>query len=179
MSCLPRAPCRPDGHSLHQLQFGLRMLPGNKTTQAYAIRAYCEALLKSKLPTWVTIPPLLRRRDMKEPRPCCRLLKALYGHPESGAHWEKHLTEAITKCGGVPIVNHPSSFWIKSLSLMMTGYVDDLLCSGPTASHAPFWKKLTDKRIGGISIDDPEPLDQFLGREHVVLQSTAKRHQRG
>ena len=155
------------------------MLPGNKTTQADAIRAYCRALLQSKHPTWVTIPPLLRRRDMKEPRLCCRLLKALYGHPESGAHWEKHLTEAIIKCGGVPILNHPSSFWIKSLKFMLTVYVDDLLCSAPVESHAPFWKKLTDKLIGGINIDDPEPLDRFLGRKHVVLQSIPKRHTRG
>ena len=155
------------------------MLPGNKTTQADAIRAYCQTLLKSRDPTWVTITQLLRRKDMKERRPCCRLLKALYGHPESGAHWEKHLMEAIIKCGGVPIVNHPSSFWIGSLSLMLTVYVDDLLCSGPTASHAPVWKKLTDRRICGINIDDPEPLDRFVGGKHVVLQSAAKRHQRG
>ena len=118
------------------------MIPGNKITQADAIRAYCQALLKSKDPTWVTIHPLLRRKDMKEPRPCCRLLKALYGHPESGAHGEKHLTDAILMCGGVPIINHPSSFWIKPLSIMLTVYVDDLLCSGPVASHAKFWKCL-------------------------------------
>ena len=152
------------------------MLPGNKTTQADAIRAYCQALLKSKDPTWVTIPPLLRRKDMKEFRPCCRLLKALYGHPESGAHWEKHLTSAIHKCGGVAILNHPSSFWIKPLKIMLTVYVDDLLCSGPLASHAKFWKMLTDPNVGGISIDDPEPLDRFLGRKHVVLHGSPKKH---
>ena len=113
---------------------------------------------------------------MKEPRPCCRLHKALYGHPESGAHWEKHLTEAILRCGGVPILNHPSSFWIKPLALMLTVYVDDLLCSAPAANHEKFWKMLTDPNVGGITIDDPEPLDRFLGRKHVVLQSTPKRH---
>ena len=126
-----------------------------------------------------TIPPLLRREDMKELRPCCPLLKALYGHPESGAHLDNHFTEAIVKGGGAPIVNHPSNFWIKSLSIMLTVDVDDLLCSGPVASHAPFWKMLTDKRIGGINIDDPEPLNRFLGRKHVVLQSTPKKHTQG
>ena len=86
------------------------MLPGNKTTQADAIRAYCQALLQSKHPTWVTIPPLLRRKDMKEARPCFRLLKAFYGHPESGAHGEKHLTDAIVRCGCAAVIKHPSSF---------------------------------------------------------------------
>ena len=62
---------------------------------------------------------------------------------------------------------------------MLTVYVDDLLCSGPAASHEIFWAGLTDKNIGGINIDDPEPLDRFLGREHVVLQSTPKRHHTG
>ena len=62
---------------------------------------------------------------------------------------------------------------------MLTVYVDDLLCSGPVAWHAKFWKMPTDKRIGGINIDDPEPLDRFLGRKHVVLQSTPKKHGTG
>ena len=173
MGSLPRTAGIHSANS--NLAYG--MLPGHKTTQADAIRAYCQALLKSKVHTWVTISPILRRRDMKEPRPCCRLLKALYGHPESGAHWEKHLTDAILKCGGIPIINHPSSFWIKPLKIMLTVYVDDLLCSGPVASHTKFWKMLTDKHVGGISIDDPEPLDRFLGRKHVVLHSSPKRHE--
>ena len=59
---------------------------------------------------------------------------------------------------------------------MLTVSVDDLLCSGPIASHEKFWKLLMDKHIGSINIDDPEPLDRFLGRKHVVLQSTPKKH---
>eukprot|EP00973_Karenia_brevis_P070872 9851041-Karenia_brevis.AAC.1 len=61
------------------------MLPGNATTQADAVRAYVQSLLKSKDETWVTIPPMLGPKHWGQTydRPVCRLVKALYGHPES------------------------------------------------------------------------------------------------
>ncbi len=42
-------------------------------------------------------------------------------------------------------------------------YVDDLLLSGPEANHDSFWADL----VKHINIDEPEPLDRFLGRNHV------------
>eukprot|EP00973_Karenia_brevis_P019331 2650612-Karenia_brevis.AAC.1 len=101
----------------------------------------------------------------------CRLVKALYGHPESGAHWERHLTAAIYRCGGEPILDHPSSFWFPKERLMFTVYVDDLLLSGPAENHNIIWKKLTDPKIGNIKLDDPEELDRFLGRSHITIDS--------
>ena len=96
----------------------------------------------------------------------CLLHKALYGHPDSGGYWERHLTNAVKKRGGVPIHNHPSSFWFEDRKLLLTVYVDDLLLSGPEDQHAPFWR---DLREGGDSIvlEDPEPLGRFLGRSHI------------
>ena len=96
----------------------------------------------------------------------CLLKKALYGHPESGAHWERHLTEAVQKIGGEKIDGHPSSFWFPQSKLMLSVYVDDLLVSGPEDSHEDFWKQLCSV---GIRLDEAEPLDRFLGRNHVVL----------
>ena len=61
-------------------------LPGNKTTQADAVRAYVQSLLKSKYKTWVRIPKeLWPDKWHKEGwrKPMCLLVKALYGHPES------------------------------------------------------------------------------------------------
>ena len=37
-------------------------------------------------------------RDMK--RPVIRMNKALYGHPEAGGHWERHLAKIATQMGG-------------------------------------------------------------------------------
>ena len=42
--------------------------------------------------------------------PCCKLNKALYGHPEAGGHWEAHLHKAIVACGGIAVTNHPSCY---------------------------------------------------------------------
>ena len=48
----------------------------------------------------------------------------------------------------------------------MSVYVDDLLMSGPSEVHEKLWKKLRD---AGIKLEDPEPLDRFLGRTHHVF----------
>ena len=48
--------------------------------------------------------------------------------------------------------------------LLLTVYVDDLLLSGPEGAHEAFWKLLGSK----VKIGDPELLDRFLGRKHVV-----------
>ena len=45
-------------------------------------------------------------------------------------------------------------------------YVDDLLVSGPTSAHQPFWSKLKEK----VDVDEVTGLDRFLGRHHVFRQ---------
>ena len=73
-------------------------LAGNKTTQADAIAAYVQSKLNSKHPTWVLVPRELWPDSWKNrnyDKPMCRLDKALYGHPESGGHWERHLTDKL------------------------------------------------------------------------------------
>ena len=93
----------------------------------------------------------------------CFLRKAIYGYPESGGHWERHLTKAIVALGGEAVPNHPSTFWIPDSKLLLTVYVDDLILSGPSDAHSDFWTKL---RAAPINIEDPESLDRFLGRTH-------------
>ena len=56
---------------------------------------------------------------------------------------------------------------------MLGVYVDDLIMSGPEAMHGKVWAKLTDPNSGTIKIDEPEDLDRFLGRKHVVLPGEA------
>ena len=96
--------------------------------------------------------------------PVCPLILALYGHPESGAHWEAHLTKAVKSCGGVAVPEHPSTFWFPAEKQLLTVYVDDLMLSGPIAGQSAVWS-----RIGkSVNIEDPEPIDRFLGRTHVI-----------
>ena len=66
---------------------------------------------------------------------------------------------------------HPSSFFMPKLRLLLTVYVDDLLLSGPAENNEKFWRMITDKKVGNIRVEDPKPLDRFLGRKHVTLKS--------
>ena len=140
------------------------LLPGHKSTTADAEQAYLQAELKSQYPTWVLIPKELWPKHWhgKYYKPMCRLYKSLYGHPESGGHWENHLKERILKIGGEPVQNHPSTFWFPESRLLLSVYVDDLLLSGPSDKHESFWAEL--RKL--IRLGDPEPLDRFLGRNH-------------
>jgi len=144
--------------------------PGHKSTTCDAVRAYVQSLLKSKYKTWVRIPKELWPPSWrgKYTAPVCLLSKALYGHPESGGHWERHLEEAIRAMGGCPVPEHPSSFWFEDSKLLLSVYVDDLLLSGPSGSHDEFWKKLRHGKFP-ITCDDPEPLSRFLGRDHKFV----------
>jgi hypothetical protein len=146
-------------------------LPGHRSKQADAVRAYVQALLKSLFETWVRVPKELWPEEWHKlgyQKPMCRLIKALYGHPEAGGHWEKHLTEAVSAAGGVPVQNHPSSFWFEADRCLLTVYVDDLLLSGPSRGIERIFDALRHGKHP-ISLDDPEPLGRFLGRSHVEV----------
>ena len=98
-------------------------------------------------------------------RPVVQLVKALYGHPEAGGHWERHLERIIKGMGGYAVPNHPSCFWFpEPKSLFLIVYVDDLLLSGPADLHEAFWEELRKK----VDIEPPEDLDRYLGRHHHI-----------
>ena len=139
-------------------------VPGHKTSSADAVKAYVQALLKAKQPTWVQIPKELWEDDWHQrfKQPVCLLVKALYGHPESGSHWERHLTEIIKEMGGEAVPEHPSSFFIPASGLLLTVYVDDFLLSGPEGQHEAFWAELSKK----VEVEDIGGLGRFLGRYH-------------
>ena len=66
-------------------------------------------------------------------RVAVRLRKALYGHPDAPAFWQAHLEESLTSLLMASVVEgFPSVFWISSLSVSVTIYVDDIL-----AAHRP------------------------------------------
>jgi len=143
------------------------MLPGHKTTSADAVKAYVQSLLKSKQATWISLPPELWPPEWKGKfkKPMVLLVKSLYGHPESGAHWQNHLEKIIhEKMDGVPIADQPSSYWIDKSKLVLTVYVDDFMLSGPKDAHAAFWKELAKH----VEIEDITGLERFLGRHHEL-----------
>ena len=148
--------------------------PGHSITTADAVKAYVQAHLKSEHPTWIALLPELWPEEWKNRgyrKPMVRLIKALYGHPESGAHWEKHFEEIPRdpkNCfDAVSVEAHPTTYWIPKEKLLLTVYVDDLLLVGPKAAHAAFWDKLRDM----VEIEEVAPITRILGRHHEVSRS--------
>ena len=140
-------------------------LPGNKNTSADVEQAYVQATLKAKHRTFIKMPRELWPDEWHKAgyqNPVCLLVQALYGHPEAGAHWERHLTAVIKDLGGKPVPSHPSTFWFPDDRLMLTVYVDDLLLGGPSDKHEDFWRRLQER----VKLDPPEPISRFLGRYH-------------
>ena len=127
--------------------------------------------LKSKVDTYIEFPKYLVPEWSHIDRPCCKLLKSLYGHPEAGGHWEIHLTKIIREVmGGEPVKDHPSCFWFGGDDqLLLIVYVDDLLLSGPADRHAPFWEKMAPH----VWLEPWEDLDRFLGRHHTFTDCTS------
>ena len=80
-------------------------LPGHDVEQADAEQAYVQSLLKGP-ETWVQIPvewwpPEWFNSDgsHKYRCPVVLLLRALYGHPDSGTFWEEHCNGHCLECG--------------------------------------------------------------------------------
>ena len=70
----------------------------------------------------------------------------------------------MKELGAIPVPGHKSSFWFPKQFQLLTVYVDDLLLSGPAELQAEVWKNIRSK----VDAEDPEPLDRYLGRTHIV-----------
>ena len=66
------------------------LIPGHAVEIADAEQAYIQALLTGTA-CWICIPPEARTAKIGGFRPpVVKLLRALYGHPDSGTMWEQH-----------------------------------------------------------------------------------------
>ena len=137
-------------------------LPGHDVQMADAIQAYIQAKL-SGTPCWVELPdeawhPSANRHKYR--RPVCRLVKALYGHPDAGTMWEQHCHTAVQKVGFKPIGEEwPSLYFHPDLKLLLVIYVDDLKMAGPTNNLPQGWKMLRQE----LRLEDETPLGLYLG----------------
>ena len=53
--------------------------------------------------------------------PVCPLQRALYGHPESGAIWEKHLSGILEELGWERVAAHPRTWVHKETKALVRG----------------------------------------------------------
>ena len=143
----------------------LGMLSTFVVQAADACQAFLQAPLKTSVPTWVVLPPELWLPQWKGKfrRVAVKLRKALYGHPDAPAFWQVHLEGILTpKLQATVVEGFPSVFWIPSLRVLVTIYVDDILAAGRPETLKEFWAQLSKH----IEIEAPSDVDRFLGRYH-------------
>ena len=137
-------------------------LPGNKSQQCDAVKAYIQADLKGHA-TWVRIPVEFRPESWSKYRdPVCPLIKALYGHPDSGGYWEIFSQKQLALAGFSPVADWPSTFFHKEWKLLLTVYVDDFLLSGPEQNLARGWEAITKV----LTCEEPTELGRYLACQH-------------
>ena len=96
-------------------------MPGHDAMQADAEQAYIQAKL-SGTRTWVELPREEWPQDWIDRgliRPVCPLELALYGHPDSGGHWEAHCEGHLASVGFERIPDWHSTFWHPELKLFL------------------------------------------------------------
>ena len=128
------------------------------------IQAYIQAKL-SGVPCWVELPdeawhPSANKHKFR--RPVCRLVKALYGHPDAGTMWEQHCRTAVQKVGfkHKPLGDEwPSLYFHPDLKLLLIIYVDGLKMAGPTANLPKGWNMLRQEP----RLEEETPLGLYLG----------------
>ncbi|CAE7029195.1 GIP [Symbiodinium natans] len=139
-------------------------IKGHCSSQSDVVKAYTQSDLNTKVPTWVELPRELTPPEFRGiERPCVRLWKSLYGHPESGFHWHERFKQVMSLMGGEHSELFQSSFWFPKTRQLLTLYVDDIVLSGPKDTQAAFWEELQKH----LDIEPPSEVDRVLGRKHV------------
>ena len=72
--------------------------------------------------------------------PVVRLVRALYGHPDSGGYWEQKCSDGLKKCGFERIDEAYNSLWYnKKRDCLLMVYVDDFKMAGTLANMKKCW----------------------------------------
>jgi hypothetical protein len=142
-----------------------------------AAQAYIQARIDGpgRPKTWVRLPKSWwpsswfdSKGQSKFWDPVCPLQRALYGHPESGAIWEKHLASILEDLGWVRVPAHPGTWVHDSTKALLAVYVDDLLMTAPPTHQESLWKALEAR----VNFDEqPSDLAKFLGAHHHIKKS--------
>ena len=120
------------------------LINGNHTEIADATQAYCQAHLQCKAETWVRLPKDRWPKSWagKFIDPVVPLRLALYGHPESGGWWERHLEKHLFSEGWKPVPEWRSTYFRESDKTLLAVYVDDFKLSGPATALKKAWSDI-------------------------------------
>ena len=144
------------------------LFAGHDVQLCDAEQAYTQSLMTG-VPTWVELP---RNRwpqswvDKGYRRPVCRMLRALYGHPDAGGMWERHNEEHLFSVGWESIKSWPSCYWNAKHQCVLVVYVDDFKMAGPKTALVHAWADINK----GIKMQsEPTLVDKYLGCSHREL----------
>jgi len=139
-----------------------------------ATQAYIQAVIdkEGRPRTWVRLPKSWWPGHWFDAQgnplywdPVVVLVRALYGHPESGALWDRHLRRILILLRWRRVELHPG-FYVHEVTLaILVVYVDDLLLAAPPAEEARLWAEIEQHVMFG---GDPAPIAKFLGGHHHV-----------
>jgi len=123
-------------------------IPGNDMQQSDAEQAYVQAELIDCTQTWVALP-----RDQWPQKwiddgmqcPVCILKRALYGHPDSGGHWENHCEKQLIDLGYQLVGGWGSCYYNPTNDMFLVAYVDDFKLAGPSGALPQAWKDFSSK----------------------------------
>ena len=134
----------------------LGCLPGNSVEGRDVEQAYVQADMEGT-PTYIVLPKELWTPEMHKMRcPVFRLEKALYGHKNSGAYWQKFCNAQCLKAGFRPISdNWPCAYWNDETQQFLIVYVDDMQLAGPEHLMEQAWAALGE----GIGLEEPKGND--------------------
>ena len=165
----------PASFAAARAALGVASLRGFQGTLRDAESAYLQALLDAptRTPAFVELPEEWwpdswyhdgsKRSKPKFVRPHCRLLRALYGHPEAGALWEKTLQTIMTELGWRNLQGHGGVFVHTKSKAIMVVYVDDMLLLASLRDTGRHWRALEKK----VDFKEAEGnLERYLGARY-------------
>ena len=133
LAVLQEAKVNPSGLAGINANLAYGCLQNHRTTQSDVVRAYTQSILNTKVPTWVELPSELvpeKYRGIK--RPCVRLYKSLYGHPEAGYHWDQRFKQIMKDLVAIHCADtFQSTYFMRDTGLLLTLYVDDQKANAP------------------------------------------------
>ena len=100
LAVLQEAKVNPTGLAGINANLAYGCFPNHSTSQSDVVRAYIQSVLNTRVPTWVELPAELVPEEFKNVRrPCVRLYRSLYGHPEAGYHWDQRFKKIMKEMG--------------------------------------------------------------------------------
>ena len=138
--------------------------------QSDCVKAYIQADMKG-VPTYVRLPKAWWPKgwETKYRDPLCKLIKAIYGHPDSGNHWAEKIGAELSSLGGKEISGWSAVYVFNPAEThvaVFVIYVDDLVIYGTNRVN-----KIVKKLRKTIKMEDPTSLQKYVGCVHKVIRN--------